>query len=634
MSDNNLQWKQKYYNSLDEIERREKKWHELEELFKQAISRLTIAAEGNSKKLDEGLLQLRTAIRKGKDNNAIESILEYVSKEIIRLDSIIKEGPKGDAGFLLKIIGQLPLTGKAEKKARKLSKHLNAKNPPEQVQLLSDFNELLMTYVQQMLTEQEKHKHEEQSVQSGFLKKLFSHNHDRLSDSSHETSSADSIAQSPVYSVDESLSVNEHSINLNQEQMSSVVATVQNVLESVIDGLNINNDAKKQLKDKIFTLKPTREIHVLLDDLQSILKNAGHLDNKDCESPMEHNDVLIRLIELLPLEDDIKERAEHLKDHFASGINDQELPEALKSIAGLIGQMHGNVKREQKEFETFLKKLTGKLAEVDLYLQNNIQEHQDSYQSGINLDDAVKAQVKDIGHTVSSVNNIEDMEKSVQIHLDKILTHVNNHRSEEDKRVSRVELQNKKLSEQLKKLEEQSHQLRQQVIESQNKALTDPLTQLPNRLAYDERLSQEFARWKRYNSTLLIMVWDIDYFKKVNDNYGHQAGDKVLKVVADLLRKNLRETDFIARFGGEEFVGLMPETSLAGGYKIAEKIRASVELLEFHYRGNNVKITISCGISLFIENDTVENAFERADTALYQAKKEGRNRCVIIEPGQ
>ena len=127
------------------------------------------------------------------------------------------------------------------------------------------------------------------------------------------------------------------------------------------------------------------------------------------------------------------------------------------------------------------------------------------------------------------------------------------------------------------------------------------------------------------------MVWDIDFFKQVNDTYGHQAGDKVLKVVASLLNKNLRETDFISRFGGEEFVSLMPETTLGGGYKVAEKIRESVEKLEFHYRGNNVKVTISCGISLFMENDTAERAFSRADKALYQAKEQGRNRCVIAK---
>ncbi len=127
------------------------------------------------------------------------------------------------------------------------------------------------------------------------------------------------------------------------------------------------------------------------------------------------------------------------------------------------------------------------------------------------------------------------------------------------------------------------------------------------------------------------MVWGIDFFKQVNERYGHQAGDKVLKVVAQVLQKNLRETDFVARFGGEEFVSLMPETTLGGGYKVVEKIRGIIEKLEFHYRGDNVKVTISCGISLFVENDIPDSAFSRADKALYQAKEQGCNRCIIAQ---
>ena len=311
----------------------------------------------------------------------------------------------------------------------------------------------------------------------------------------------------------------------------------------------------------------------------------------------------------------------------------EQLPDALQAIAELIREMHHNVHQEQKEVERFLKNLTGRLQEMDQYLQNNLQEHQHSYKSGLELDNAVKDQVKGIGDSVASLSTLEEVEKSVQNHLDTIIGHLNHHRAEEDVRVARIEKQNTELVSKLKQLETQSSQLKQQVIDSQKSALRDPLTHLPNRLAYDQRLEQEYARWKRYNNTLLIMVWDIDLFKQVNDQYGHQAGDKVLKVVAQVLQKNLRETDFVARFGGEEFVSLMPETSLGGGFKVAEKIRSVVEKLEFHYRGNNVKVTISCGISLFIENDTPDSAFSRADKALYQAKEQGRNRCVIAQTG-
>lgn len=658
MAENNSQWKQKYYNSLDDIEHREKEWQALEELFKQTISRLSLAAEGKSDNLDRDLGQLRSSIRKGKDNRIIESILESVSKEIIRLDKMAKSGPSGDAGFLLKIIEQMQLSGKAEKKSRWLLKQLKSKNPPEQSELIQHFTDLLTEIVKQAIVEYERNQGPaSKAKEGGFLKSLFSGGKkeslaglEPLASQEPSTELESSAAQNqPEEEKNKAIPDDTHAgiastlettepVDLNQEQLTSVVSTVQNVLESIIDGLDIDEQTREQIKDKVFEVKPTKEIHVLLDDLQVILQGAG-ITNKEGKffpgtipgSSAEHHELLIRLLEFLPLEESVKAKAEELKDDFSKGVSTEQLPQALKSIASLISQMRSNVHKEQKEFELFLKNLTGRLKEVDNFIQRNFQEHQQSYQSGIELDNAVKNQVKEIGDSVASVNNLEEVEQSVQTHLDQIIDHINLHRSQEDSRVARIEAHNKQLLEQLQQLESESSELRKQVIDSQNKAMLDPLTQLPNRLAYDQRLSQEYARWKRYNSILLIMVWDIDFFKQVNDTYGHQAGDKVLKVVASMLRKNLRETDFIARFGGEEFVSLMPETTLGGGFKVAEKIRTAVENLEFHYRGNNVKVTISCGISLFMENDSPETAFARADKALYQAKEQGRNRCVIAK---
>ena len=140
-----------------------------------------------------------------------------------------------------------------------------------------------------------------------------------------------------------------------------------------------------------------------------------------------------------------------------------------------------------------------------------------------------------------------------------------------------------------------------------------------------------YARWERYHENLLLIIWDIDFFKKVNDTYGHQGGDEVLKMVAQLLRQQLRKPDFIARFGGEEFVSLLPNTSLGAGFKVADKMRNAVQDLEFTYKDNVIPITISCGISLFGTGDKPGDVFERADKALYQAKEQGRNRCVIAQ---
>ncbi len=642
MSDNATQWKKKYYNSLDELEQKEKQWNDLENVFKQAISRLSLAAEGNSQSLDNELGQLRTALRKGRNNRIIRAILENVTKELIRLDKQLKSGPSGDAGLLLKITERMTLNGKAEKKAARFIKALKSRNAPGQKELIEQFCDLLSQVIHQA-TEDAQNYAQSEAGRKGFLSGLFVRSKamdeakpETVYDTSQSEDKAEYVEEIDNVQDDASYEIEpeEPSLDLDQKQLTSVVATVQNVLESIIDGLDVPQEIKEQLKDRVFAVKPTREIYVLLDDLKDILKGYGVVE-QDCDELLsevsQHHELLIRLLEFLPLEDSVKTKAEELKNNFSNGVSTEQLPDALQAIAELIREMQQNVQQEQKEFESFLKSLTGRLEEVDQYLQNNLQEHQASYQSGVELDDAVKVQVKGIGDSVSGLSTLEEVENVVQSHLDKIVTHLNQHRAEEDLRVARIKEQNEVLSSRLKKLESQSSELRKQVLESQNKALIDSLTQLPNRMAYEQRMQQEYARWKRYNNILLIMVWDIDFFKHVNDRYGHQAGDKVLKVVAQVLHKNLRETDFVARFGGEEFVSLMPETTLGGGYKVAEKIREIIEKLEFHYRGDNVKVTISCGISLFVENDTPDSAFSRADKALYQAKEQGRNRCIIAQ---
>jgi len=152
-----------------------------------------------------------------------------------------------------------------------------------------------------------------------------------------------------------------------------------------------------------------------------------------------------------------------------------------------------------------------------------------------------------------------------------------------------------------------------------------------NRLAYEERIEQEFARWKRYQQPLVIMIFDIDYFKRINDTYGHKAGDKALKLIAKTLQKNLRESDFIARYGGEEFVVLMPQTELEAAMGAANKLREAVLECQFHYQQKQVNISISCGATQFKHDDTIDKAFQRADQALYNAKQKGRNCCEALE---
>lgn len=156
-------------------------------------------------------------------------------------------------------------------------------------------------------------------------------------------------------------------------------------------------------------------------------------------------------------------------------------------------------------------------------------------------------------------------------------------------------------------------------------SLTDALTRVGNRRAWNLRCSEEMARAIRYQSALSVLILDVDRFKAYNDQFGHQAGDEVLKRLSRILVKNLRTEDFAARYGGEEFAAILPNTDAAGLAKTAERIRAAIEGAKWEKR----PITVSIGTA-FLEPDSVEAAelFRNADKALYEAKANGRNRVV------
>ena len=154
-------------------------------------------------------------------------------------------------------------------------------------------------------------------------------------------------------------------------------------------------------------------------------------------------------------------------------------------------------------------------------------------------------------------------------------------------------------------------------------AVTDRLTGLFNRIKLDQSLQDEVKRFERYKKPFSIMIMDIDHFKKINDTYGHQAGDEVLKKFATILMENLRNVDIIGRWGGEEFLIICPETSLVFAAQVAEKLREKIESCRFH---QDIRVTASIGISEILADERETDLIQRADNALYLAKESGRNR--------
>jgi len=167
------------------------------------------------------------------------------------------------------------------------------------------------------------------------------------------------------------------------------------------------------------------------------------------------------------------------------------------------------------------------------------------------------------------------------------------------------------------------------LIELQNAAYIDSLTGLFTRKHFFELADADIQRAVRMNQTVYTAMLDIDFFKKVNDTHGHIAGDKVLKTVADIIRQAIRSYDLTGRYGGEEFIFIFAVADEETVQKMVERIRANMEKIVIDFEGTEIRITCSIGLAKFHENDTLQTAIQKADEALYAAKKAGRNRVEI-----
>jgi diguanylate cyclase (GGDEF)-like protein len=170
-------------------------------------------------------------------------------------------------------------------------------------------------------------------------------------------------------------------------------------------------------------------------------------------------------------------------------------------------------------------------------------------------------------------------------------------------------------------------------------ATTDPLTGLYNRRQFDDLAVVELAKSLRYTRPMSVMMIDIDYFKRVNDNFGHSIGDLVLKAIAAIIKDTLRDADILGRYGGEEFVAILPETCEQTACVAAERLRQKIEQTSIDAPAGSIRLTVSIGVSdcfRSVEADSIEHtlaeSIARADNALYQSKNSGRNRVTLYHP--
>ena len=334
---------------------------------------------------------------------------------------------------------------------------------------------------------------------------------------------------------------------------------------------------------------------------------------------------LLNLLGNLPLPIEYDEQVSELKSLLEQEKKLQIVPQILSESINLTMIALGS---SQQELTSYLGKLNKQLASINISVGNSYKAQKTLSTHRESFNDKIQQQVSETSSAVDEADDLTELQKLISVRLDNIsstMTEYQKQMVEQEKNATQSITQ---LRQKVTKMEKDSSNLRINLQQKIAQATTDTVTNLPNRSAYQDTIMPMCQLAQKSKNSLILGVFDIDHFKNVNDTWGHLAGDKVLNLLPRQLKSVLSEKDMVFRYGGEEFVFLLPNCKLSDAKNKAEAIRDAVEKMPFNVNGEPVPITISIGIAQLAANESHEDLFERADKLLYQAKSAGRNKVI------
>jgi diguanylate cyclase len=353
-----------------------------------------------------------------------------------------------------------------------------------------------------------------------------------------------------------------------------------------------------------------------------------HESTAQFQSPLDLAKLFAGLVRSLGRVPGFGEAEAALAERLASGIAANAWPAFMDDLAREVGNVVDTVRDQRNELEEFLEEVTRQLALLEEWTSWQSGAAQGRRNDALGLEQSVETEMSRLLRDVDQSPDLAALKGKVQTRLDVVTKQLRGFRESEERRSVENERRAAALSQEVGRLKARTNELTELCAAQEKRLLIDELTGVHSRYAYERRLVEEHQRWQRHGQPLTYTIWDLDGFKGVNDRLGHEAGDRLLRAVAELLTRYKREADFLARLGGEEFVLLLPSTALDAGMGVAEKLRRAIEAATFQHKGQRERVTISCGLTEFRSGDTPDVVYERADGALYAAKEAGRNRCV------
>ncbi len=629
-------WKRKFLDALEEHEQREKQLTARIRLLRRGLLGISLAGDGHDSRLDKQLSELRNSLRHDDRETGLELLLEQIEQSIVRLDN-----EKNASGWALQQafqaalseLAHLPLSGSKRRQLKKFSSDLaiRLQDPQQHAGLIRRFVDLLRDVIQQVQIElAQAHEHQRQQAGPGFWSRLFG--------SGSTSTAVDSQAPAKVDS-EEPVSKKELSVDSDHlhhlPAQPTADAELAQPIEQVDEAAGETSPVEPAPQDTSLDvpddgLVPEQESTTLEGEL--IRDRSGLAEPAFSFIAGHVEPLLLRILESIHITGESVALAESIRRNVVKGLNWYDFVAVLEQILMVLR----NAADEQRaEFQGFLSEVTESLAQVQAFVDNSRRHSQQTSDSDADMDARVREQIQGIKAAVESPDaDLHTLKISVQNQIGAIIQSLDGFKLQRSQQDELLVTEMSRLTDRITSLEHESRELRLHLARQQESALKDSLTELPNREAYSLRVNQLLEMWRYKDSigiadeerSLCLAVADVDFFKNINDSYGHLAGDKVLKIIARELISRLREEDFVARFGGEEFVILMPDTRPADAEHVLNKLRLAIAAIPFHFKERQIQITLSFGVVAATANDTVETLFDRADQALYLAKQAGRNR--------
>lgn len=289
-----------------------------------------------------------------------------------------------------------------------------------------------------------------------------------------------------------------------------------------------------------------------------------------------------------------------------------------------------DLKQERNTAKVFLSTLSKTLATVQSSVKSTITKQKDSQDKHGIINQELQKQLGNMSLGLHKATSLSDLKIDINTKLELIVNTIQKKSLLEIEQQDSLKCQLSDMANKVDILEKQSKSFEKRIQEQQQMSMLDALTKLANRASFDDYFAKQMVRYHHKNFDLAIAVLDLDNFKRINDTYGHTAGDKTLQVIANTLQKNTGDEAFVARYGGEEFVIIYCELNKEKVVKKLENLRQQIARLPFKFKNNKVSITISIGVSHILPDDNIHVAFDRADTALYEAKAQGKNQVIYL----